>query len=54
MKKSWIEKMDCEKSFKIKIIDKNFADIPKGSRMLTASPLIIDKSVKLILYGEIN
>ena len=54
MKKSWIEKRDCEKSFKIKIIDKNFADIPKGSRMLTASPLIIDKYVKLILYGEIN
>ena len=38
MKKSWIEKRDCEKSFKIKTIDKKFADIPKGSRMLIASP----------------
>ena len=28
MKKSWIEKRDCEKSFKIKTIDKKFADIP--------------------------
>ena len=32
MKKSWIEKRDCEKSFKIKTIDKKFADIPKGSK----------------------
>ena len=52
MKKSWIEKRDCEKSFKIKIIDKNFANIPKGSKMLIASPLIIDEYVKSIPYGE--
>ena len=52
MKKSWIEKRDCEKSFKIKTIDKKFADIPKGSRMLIASPPIIDEYVKSILYGE--
>ena len=45
MKKSWIEKRDCEKSFKIKTIDKYFADIPKGSRMLIASPPIIDEYV---------
>ena len=49
---SWIEKRDCEKSFKIKTIDKKFADIPKGSRMLIASPPIIDEYVKSILYGE--
>ena len=52
MKKSWIEKRDCEKSFKIKTIDKKFADIPKGSKMLIASPPIIDEYVKSILYGE--
>ena len=52
MKKSWIGKRDCEKSFKIKTIDKQFADIPKGSRMLIASPPIIDEYVKSILYGE--
>ena len=52
MKKSWIEKRDCEKSFKIKTIDKKFADIPKGSRMLIASPPIIDEYVKSILYGK--
>ena len=52
MKKSWIEKWDCEKSFKIKTIDKKFADIPKGSRMLIASPPIIDEYVKSIPHGE--
>ena len=52
MKKSWIEKRDCERSFKIKTIDKKFADIPKGSRMLIASPTIIDEYVKSILHGE--
>ena len=52
MNKSWIDKRDCEKSFKIKTIDKKFADIPKGSRMLIASPPIIDEYVKSILHGE--
>ena len=52
MKKSWIEKRDCEKSFKIKTIDKKFADIPEGSKMLIASPPIIDEYVKSIDYGK--
>ena len=52
MKKSWIEKRDCEKSFKIKTIDKKFADIPEGSKMLIASPPIIDEYVKSIIYGK--
>ena len=32
-KKTWIEKRDCDKSYKIKTIDKKFADIPEGSKM---------------------
>ena len=52
MKKSWIEKRDCEKSFKIKTIDKKFADIPEGSKMLIASPPIIDEYVKSLDYGK--
>ena len=52
MKKSWIEKRDCEKSFKIKTIDKKFADIPEDSKMLIASPPIIDEYVKSIDYGK--
>ena len=52
MKKSWTEKRDCQKSFKIKTIDKKFADIPEGSKMLIASPPIIDEYVKSIDYGK--
>ncbi len=50
-KKSWIEKRDCEKSFKIKIIEKKFADIPIGSKMLIASPPIINEYIQNIPYG---
>ena len=42
--KSWIEKRDCDKSLKIKTIDKKFADIPvQGSKMFIATPQIIDE-----------
>ena len=52
MKNSWIKKRNCEKSFKIKTIDKKFADIPRGSKMLITSPPNIDEYVKSILFGE--
>ena len=51
-KKTWIEKRDCDKSFKIKTIDKDFADIPKGSKMFIATPQIIDAYVKHIPFGK--
>jgi hypothetical protein len=51
-KKSWIGKRDREKSYKIKKIDKKFADIPEGSKMLIASPQIIDEYVKQIPFGS--
>ena len=50
--KSWIDKRDCEKSFKIKTIDKKFADIKEGSKMFIATPLIIDEYVKQIPFGK--
>lgn len=51
-KKTWIEKRDCEKSFKIKTIAKKFADIPEGSKMLIATPKIIDDFVNTIPFGN--
>ena len=51
-KKTWIEKRDCNKSFKIKTIDKDFADIPEGSKMFIATPQIIDAYVKHIPFGK--
>ncbi len=51
-KKTWIEKRDCNKSFKIKTIDKDFADIPEGSKMFIATTQIIDAYVKHIPFGK--
>ena len=52
MPKSWIEKRDCEKSYQIKIINKTFADIPEGSKMLIVSPPIIDDYIKNISFSR--
>ena len=51
-KKTWIEKRDSEKSPVVKTIDKKFADIPEGSKMLIATPRIIDEYVKCIPFGQ--
>ena len=51
-KKSWIEKRDCDKSCKIKTIDKKFADIPEGSKMFISTPKIIDDYIKQIPFGK--
>ena len=51
-KKTWIEKRDCNKSFKIKTIDKKFADIPEGSKMFIPTPQIIDDYVNHIPFGK--
>ena len=45
-------KRDCNKSFKIKTIDKKFADIPEGSKMFIATPQIIDDYVNHIPFGK--
>ena len=51
-KKTWIEKRDCDKSYKIKTIDKKFADIPEGSKMFIPTPRIIDDYIKHIPFGK--
>ncbi len=51
-KKTWIEKRDCDKSYKIKTIDKKFADIPEGSKMFIPTSRIIDDYIKHIPFGK--
>ena len=51
-KKTWIAKRDCDKSYKIKTIDKKFADIPEGSKMFISTPKIIDDYIKHIPFGK--
>ena len=41
-KKTWVEKRSCASLPKVTIIDKSFAGIPAGSKMLISSPAEID------------
>ena len=49
--KTWAEKMNPKAQYKIERTDKDFADIPKGSTMLIATPLIVEEYIKNIPYG---
>jgi hypothetical protein len=51
-KKTWAEKMNPDAQHKIEKTDKTFADIPKGSKMLIATPKIVEEYVKNIPKGR--
>jgi hypothetical protein len=51
-KKSWIEKRDGGKEPHVIVIDKAFAGIPAGSKLLISSPLEIDAFVRKIPKGK--
>ena len=53
VKMSWIAKRDSDYSYKIKTSTKSFADIEEGSKMLVATPLIIDSYIKKIPFGTV-
>lgn len=51
--KSWTEKVnDPSKSAVIKVIDRDFADIPAGGKMLIATPKIVEDYVRQIPTGK--
>lgn len=50
-RKSWQEKLHIDKEAEVKKIDDDFADIPAGSTMLIATPLIVDKYIRSIPKG---
>lgn len=50
-KKSWKEKLDGKAVFEVKVTDKKFADIPANSKMLIATPKIVDGYVRNIPTG---
>lgn len=51
--KTWIEKRDLHsKPHQVKTTDKKFADIPMGSRMLIATPKIIEEYIREIPFGD--
>jgi hypothetical protein len=50
-KKSWLEKFNVNREPVVEITDKKFADIPEGSKMLIATPRVVDEYVKQIPKG---
>jgi hypothetical protein len=51
-RKTWVEKMDNGREAVVKTTDKDFADIPAGSRMLIATPRIVDDYIRQIPPGR--
>jgi hypothetical protein len=51
-KPTWTQKLQCSKPAVIKTLDKAFADMPEGSRMMIASPEIIDRYVRNLSPGQ--
>ncbi len=51
-KKTWLEKFNVNLEPKVEITDKKFADIPEGSKMLIATPKLVDDYVRQIPKGQ--
>lgn len=52
MKQSWIEKRNTDKPIQVKVLNKRFADIPEGDRMLISTPKEIDRYIRNIPIGK--
>jgi hypothetical protein len=51
-RKSWQEKLHVDKNAEVKKNEVDFADIPAGSNMLIATPLIVDEYIRQIPKGH--
>ena len=51
-RKTWIEKRDLSKEAKVEVLDKDFADMKIGEKMLVATPQIVDAYVRHIPKGK--
>lgn len=51
-RKTWKEKLLVDKQPEVKMIDKKFADIPAGSKMLIPTPLVVDAYIRHIPSGR--
>ena len=49
--KNWKKKLNTNKSFVVKKLDKNFSDMKEGENMLIATPKIIDEYINQIPKG---
>ena len=51
MRKSWKDKMNINKSYVVKRLEKKFSDMKEGENMLIATPMIIDEYIKQVPKG---
>ena len=51
--KSWSEKLNQGHEPRLKILEKNFAGMPRGSKMFIATPKMIQKYVNAIPLGKL-
>jgi hypothetical protein len=51
-KKTWLQKFNIDRQPVVEITDKTFADIPKGSKMLIATPKVVDEYIRQIPKGH--
>lgn len=51
-RKTWQEKLHVDKKAEVKKNDYDFADIPAGSKMLIATPMIVDEYIRHIPKGH--
>ena len=54
IKKTWVEKRDCDKEPLVKINPKSWSDMPKGIKMFLPTPKIVDQYVFNIPKGKFN
>ena len=51
-KPTWTEKLERSRPPEVAVLDRPFADMPEGCRMLIASPLLVDAEVRRIPPGR--
>lgn len=51
-KTNWEARYACEKPLVIKTLEKKFADIPEGSKMLIVTPKMVDDVVRALPRGS--
>ena len=49
---TWQQKLHCAKVPVVKTVEKKFADIPQGAKMLISCPLEIDQTIRQIPFGK--
>jgi len=52
MRKTWVEKRDLNKETIIKRLEKDFADMKAGEKMLIATPQVVDEYIRRIPKGR--